>query len=183
MPMDASSEVVSLFRHEVRPGHEDAWEAWTKEVLPIAQRFPGHQGVAIIRPPEGSRVYTIVLHFDTLEHLRGWLDSEIRQALLAKVEPHLTQPGNVEIRPGLEFWLSPPGRKHARPWKQFVLITLVIYPLSVAMTGLTAPILDAVPVLALPPVRALVVAAAIVALMTWVIMPPLTRAVAGWLYE
>lgn len=181
--MDASSEVVSLFRHEVRPGHEDAWEAWTKEVLPVAQRFPGHQGVAIIRPQEGSRLYTIVLHFDTLEHLRNWLDSDIRQVLLTKVEPHLTRPGNVEIRPGMEFWLSPPGQKHARPWKQFLLITAVIYPLSLLMAWIAGLMLDAVPVLASPPVRALVMAAAIVAVMTWGIMPRLTRLVAGWLYE
>ena len=183
MTMRTSSEVVSVIRHDVRPGHEDTYEAWTKEVLPIAQGFPGHQGVAIIRPPEGSRVYTIVLHFDMLEHLRGWLDSAIRQELLRKIEPHLTQPGEVEIRPGLEFWLSPPGQKHARPWKQFLLITVVIYPLSMVMTWIADPIVEAVPALAPAPVRGLLIAAAIVAVMTWGIMPRLTRLVSGWLYE
>ena len=65
------SEVVSVIRHDVKPGHEADYEAWVAEVLPIAESFPGHRGVAIIRPPEGSRLYTIVLHFETLEQLRG----------------------------------------------------------------------------------------------------------------
>jgi uncharacterized protein len=184
MAMSGSSEVVSLFRHEVKPGSEDAYEAWVQEVRPIAQRFPGHQGVAMIRPQEGSHVFTIVLHFDTLEHLRAWLDSDTRQELLRKVEPLLSaQPAEVEIRPGMEFWLSPPGQKHARAWKQFLLITAVIYPVSVLTNWIAQPLFDAVPMLAVPLVRSLIISVALVALMTWAIMPRLTRAVAGWLYE
>jgi antibiotic biosynthesis monooxygenase (ABM) superfamily enzyme len=182
--MSAGSEVVSVIRHEVKPGHEADYEAWIKEVLPIAERFPGHQGVAIIRPPEGSRVYTVVLHFDALEHLQGWLESEVRQRLLERIEPHLTHaPGDVEIRPGLEFWLSPPGQKHARPYKQFLLILSALYPLSLLMAWLMRPFFDAVPMLAQPLVRSFLVMASIVALMTWAVMPRYTRLVAGWLYE
>lgn len=181
--MPARSEVVSVIRHEVRPGHDADYEAWVADVLPIAESFPGHQGVAIIRPPEGSHVYTIVLHFDTLEHLRGWLESDTRRRLLDKVEPFLTHaPGEVEIRPGLEFWLSPPGQKHARPYKQFLLILSALYPLSLGMAWLAQPLFAAVPGLAQPLLRGLLLAAAIVAVMTWVIMPRYTRLVAKWLY-
>ncbi len=182
--MREGSAVVSVIRHEVKPGHDAEYEAWVADVLPIAERFPGHQGVAIIRPPEGSRVYTIVLHFDTLEHLRGWLESDTRHTLLNRVQPYLTHaPGEVEIRPGLEFWLSPPGQKHARPYKQFLLILSALYPLSLGMGWLMQPLFVAMPALALPPVRGFMLAATIVAVMTWVIMPRYTRLVAGWLYE
>ena len=182
--MREGSEVVSVIRHEVKPGHDAEYEAWVAEVLPIAESFPGHQGVAIIRPPEGSRVYTIVLHFDALEHLRGWLESDIRHTLLDKVQPYLSRaPGEVEIRPGLEFWLSPPGQKHARPYKQFLLILSALYPLSLGMAWLLQPLFAAMPALALAPLRGFILAATIVAVMTWVIMPRYTRLVAGWLYE
>jgi antibiotic biosynthesis monooxygenase (ABM) superfamily enzyme len=184
MKMREGSEVVSVIRHEVKPGHDAEYEAWVAEVLPIAESFPGHQGVAIIRPPAGSRVYTIVLHFDTLEHLRGWLESGTRHTLLDKVQPYLThKPGEVEIRPGLEFWLSPPGQKHARPYKQFLLILSAFYPLTLAMTWLVQPLLFAVPALAAAPARVLIVGGAVIAMMTWIVMPRYTRAVAGWLYE
>ena len=185
MRMRSRTEVVSVIRHDVRPGHADDYEAWAKEVLPISQRFPGHQGVAIIRPPEGSgsTTYTIVLHFDTLEHLRGWLESDIRHQMLEKVDPHLTARGEVEIRPGLEFWLSPPGQKHARPWKQFLLVLAVIYPLSLVTSRIADPFFASVPALSPLPLRNLLTAAVVIALMTWIIMPRLTRRVAGWLYE
>jgi heme-degrading monooxygenase HmoA len=55
----------------VKAGSESRYEAWLKEVTPIAQTFPGHRGVNFIRPPKGSRSYTTVLHFDTIEHPRG----------------------------------------------------------------------------------------------------------------
>jgi antibiotic biosynthesis monooxygenase (ABM) superfamily enzyme len=182
--MREGSEVVSVIRHEVKPGHDADYEAWVADVLPIAESFPGHQGVAIIRPPGGSRVYTIVLHFDTLEHLRGWLESDIRHSLLDKVQPFLTHaPGEVEIRPGLEFWLSPPGQKHARPYKQFLLIVSAFYPLTLGMTWLLQPLAAAVPALAVMPVRVAIVGASVIAVMTWVVMPAYTKAVAGWLYD
>ena len=105
--MNEPTEVVSVLRHDVRPGHELQYEAWTREVLPIARTFEGHHGVAIVRPPDGARTYTIVLHFDTLDHLRGWLESDVRQLLLARVQPHLLQPGEVAC---CEPASLPPGR-------------------------------------------------------------------------
>ena len=63
------------------------------------------------------------------------------------------------------------------------LILSALYPLSLAMAWIAQPLFTAVPALAQPFVRGFLVAAAIVAVMTWVIMPRYTRLVAGWLYE
>jgi len=180
--MSGPSEVISVIRHQVRPGQEAAYEAWTREVVPIAQRFPGHRGVAVIRPPEGTRIYTVVLHFDSQEHLRRWLESETRQELLTRIEPDLEHPGEIEIRQGLEFWLTPPGQARARPFKQFLITLSVIYPLTVLVPFAFGPILRAAPFLDILPMRAFLVAVAIVGLMTYVIMPPYTRLAAKWLY-
>lgn len=181
--MSPPSEVVSVIRHTVRPGHEDAYEAWTRDVLPIAQTFDGHHGVAIVRPPDGARTYTIVLHFDTLEHLRSWLESDVRQLLLARVQPHLLHADDVEIRPGLDFWLSVPGHRRAIPRRQFLLALSVIFPLSLLVPLALDPILAWLPGGSVAVVRALAVSAAIVGLMTYAIMPRYTRAVANWLYK
>ena len=185
--MSGPSEVVSVIRHHVRPGSEAAYEAWTHDAVGIAQGFPGHQGVAVIPPPEGSRLYTVVLHFDTLEHLRGWLESETRQTLLQRIEPHLTKPGEVEIRPGLEVWLSPPHdvghERRARPYKQFLVVLSVIYPLSMLVPLALRPLFDAMPPLDRLPVRSLASNLIIIGLMTYVIMPRYTRAVRDWLFE
>ena len=63
------SAVTSVIPHTVRAGSESRYEAWFREVTAIAQTFSGHRGVDFIRPPKGSRTYTVVLHFDTSEHL------------------------------------------------------------------------------------------------------------------
>ncbi len=181
--MSGPSEVVSVIRHQVRAGSEAAYEAWTREAVVVAQAFPGHQGVAVIPPPEGSRLYTVVLHFDTLEHLRGWLESETRQTLLQRIEPHLTGPGDVEIRPGLDVWLSPPHERRARPYKQFLVVLSVIYPLSMLVPLALRPLFDTMPPLDRLPVRALASNLIIIGLMTYLIMPRYTRAVSEWLFE
>ncbi len=177
---DRPPEVVSVIRHVVKPGSEAAYEAWTRGIVPIAQGFAGHQGVTVIQPPPGSREYTVVLHFDSLEHLKAWLESETRRQLLGDIERHLVAPGEVEIRPGLDFWLAAPGAPRARPFRQFLVAWSVIYPLSLLVPALAAPVFGVVP---LPfPVRALVTSGAIVALMTWVVMPRYSRLVARWLF-
>jgi antibiotic biosynthesis monooxygenase (ABM) superfamily enzyme len=180
--VSAPSEVVSVIRHEVRPGGEAAYEAWTQQVVPIAQTFPGHQGVAVIRPADGNRQYTVVLHFDTVEHLRNWLDSDTRRSLLQQIEPQLAMPGEVEIRPGLDFWLSTPGQRRARPARQFLLALSVIFPLSVLVPLLLRPLFVLAPTLDLLILRAFLASVVIVWLMTYVVMPRYTRLVARWLY-
>src|SRR5690349_3299933 len=122
------SEVVSVIRHQVRAGSEQPYEQWVKDVYPVAAAFAGHRSTNVIRPPRGSRLYTIVLHFDSIEHLRGWLESDTRNSLLRRVEPFLESPGQVEIKPGMDFWLPAPGDRRAPAWKQFLLISAVIYP-------------------------------------------------------
>jgi hypothetical protein len=66
----------------VKAGAAAPYESWPQEITPAAQRFPGHQGTIIIRPSEGTDVYTIVLHFDTPQHLQGWLASESPRRLM-----------------------------------------------------------------------------------------------------
>jgi antibiotic biosynthesis monooxygenase (ABM) superfamily enzyme len=181
--MTQSAEVVSVIRHQVRPGHQADYEAWTRQVVPIAQQFEGHHGVAIIRPSDGEHTYTVVLHFDTLDHLRAWLESDVRRRLLAQAEAHLAQPGDIEIRPGLDFWLSMPGQRRAKPHRQFLVALSVIFPLSLVVPVVMQPLFASMPDgVAAPLVRSFVGSAVIVGLMTYVIMPRYTKRVASWLY-
>lgn len=177
------SEVVSVIRHEVRPDSDAAYEAWIREVVPIAQTFPGHQGVVVIRPGDGSRTYTAVLHFDTREHLGDWLESDARRQLLARIEPALLHPGEVEIKPGLDFWIPSPGLRRARPARQFLVALSVIFPLSIIVPLALRPLFALAPAIDVVLVRAFASAAVIVWLMTYVIMPRYTRLVGRWLFE
>jgi antibiotic biosynthesis monooxygenase (ABM) superfamily enzyme len=177
--------VTSVIQHRVHAGATTPYETWLQEIVPAAQRFPGHQGVNIIRPAGGTDVYTIVLHFDTLEHLQGWLGSETRQRLIAAIEPLLASGECVDIKTGLEFWFTPPtpAQPHPPPYKQFLLTLSVIFPLTVLVPWALQPLFQIVPALGLPVVRNLVISALIVGLVTYAIMPRYTRLMAGWLYR
>ena len=94
--------MTSVIRHTVGAGSESRYEAWFRKIAAIAETFPGHRGVDFIRPPKGSRAHTIVLHFDTSEHLERWLSSDARKRLIAEIEPYLEGGDQVEIGTGLE---------------------------------------------------------------------------------
>jgi uncharacterized protein len=183
-PTDAHSEVTSIIRHDVKAEEREGYEEWLQEIVPLAAHFPGHRGVNVIRPAKGATEYTIVLHFDTLENLRGWLDSKERRELIDKAFPRLAGEDRVEINTGLEFWFTPPSKEqHASPYKQFLVTLSVIYPLTIVVPSLLIPAFDRVPFLGNSLVRQFIVDTAIVALITYVIMPRYTRAIAKWLYR
>jgi antibiotic biosynthesis monooxygenase (ABM) superfamily enzyme len=184
-PARGQSAVVCVIRHTIIPGKDVEYEAWLREIVPVAGSAEGHRGVNVIRPHTGSRTYTIALHFDVLEHLEQWLASEVWKRLILKVQ-HLLQEGDdVEIRTGLEFWFRPPdsGQKHAKPYKQFLITLSAIFPLTMLVPWLLTPLFRAAPILRMPGITHFLVATGIVALMTYVIMPRYTRLMAAWLYR
>ena len=176
--------VTTVIRQRPKADAVDRYEAWLKEITPLAQQFAGHQGVNIIRPQNASGAYTIVLHFDTTSNLRKWLESEARQRLIQRIRPLLRDNEDIDIKTGLEFWFTPAaGGMHAKPYKQFLVTLSVIFPLTIVVPWLLQPLLEWVPVLARPVIRHFVIAATIVAAVTYVVMPHYTRLISRWLYS
>jgi antibiotic biosynthesis monooxygenase (ABM) superfamily enzyme len=177
--------VTSVIQHTVRPGAEADYEAWLKKITPIAKRFPGHRGIEFIRPPGGSGTYTIMLRFDTLEHLQDWLRSDVRRELVEEAKQFFERGEKIDIKTGLEFWFTPPtpAQKQPAPYKQFLATLSVVFPLTIVVPWVLLPLFQAVPALGLPGVSNLLVSSVIVGLMTYVIMPRYTRLIAKWLYD
>jgi antibiotic biosynthesis monooxygenase (ABM) superfamily enzyme len=177
--------VTTVIRQRPLPGGAERYEAWLKEIVPIAQTFAGHQGVSVIRPHGNSDAYTIVLHFDTVANLRRWLDSETRIRLIEEIQPFLHEEEKIDVRTGLEFWFTPPeaGPRHAKPYKQYLVTLSAIFPLTLIVPFVLRPLFQGLPLLGIPGISHLIVAAVIVALMVYVIMPRYTRAVSGWLFK
>ena len=182
--LDHVMPVTTIIRQRPKTDAVDRYEDWLKEITPLAEQFAGHQGVNIIRPHDPSDAYTVVLHFDTTENLRKWLESETRQRLIERVRPLLRDDEDIDIRTGLEFWFSPPpGGRHAKPYKQFLVTLSVIFPLTIIVPWLLRPVFAWFPVLTTPGVQHLIVAALIVGTVTWLVMPTYARLIARWLYS
>ena len=71
----------------------------------------------MLRPGPSASTYTVVLRFDHDDNLRQWVESDVRKALIGRVQPLLAREEEVEILTGLEYWFTPPAgeQKRARP--------------------------------------------------------------------
>jgi antibiotic biosynthesis monooxygenase (ABM) superfamily enzyme len=166
----------------VKPGHEAFYEQFLEEIIAAASAFPGHMGVEVFRPQSTSAgEYRIVYRFDTAQHLRQWLDSDEHAAWLERAEPHAIGPVRTRFVTGLESWFtlpSQPGTTPPPPYKMALLTWITIFPLITLLVELSAPLLDDLS----PVLRLAITTAVTVPLMTWVVMPRVTRLLRGWLY-
>lgn len=174
--------VTSVVLHQVAAGMQTAYEAWLDRIIPVAASFRGHRGVDVIRPPEGSRTYTVAIRFDDLDCAQAWFTSDARRALVAEAQPLLQGDETVNTVTGLEFWFDhPKGQKPPRPWKQYLLTLSVIYPLTLLVPLAVHLLIEPLPLLQPRWIERLVVAATIVGLMNFVVMPRYSRFAAAWL--
>jgi uncharacterized protein len=181
-PEARNAPVTTSVTRRVRPGHEAFYEQFLEGIIAAAGGFPGHLGVEVFRPQSAATgEYRTVYRFDTTEHLRVWLDSDEHAAWLERAEPHVIGPVSTSFVTGLETWFTLPGQPWAAPpppYKMALLTWITIFPLITAIVAITGPLLEKLPL----PVRLGITTAIAVPLMTWVVMPRVTRLLRGWLY-
>lgn len=174
-----------IIKHTVRPELQDRYETWLRQIIAAAAQFPGHQGVHVVRPSEGSDTFEISVRFATNDDAEKWLKSDIRRELVSEITSALATDEHVEIKSGIDFWFTPPASKAKQPtrWKQWLITTSVIWPLTMVVPILYEPLFEAFPWLGNWGIRHGVVAGTIVALVVYLIMPRFVRLVANWLFR
>lgn len=180
-PSGGHEPVTVVVTRRVRAGREAAYEAWLERLLSEARTLPGYLGTTVTRPPPGGRDYTSVFRFDTVEHLRGFEESEVRRRALAEVGDLVEADAVWNRLSGLELWFTPPpGTVVPQPsrFRMALVMITVVYGLVFSIGTLVAKVLGAAPV----PLRLLVTIVIEVFLMTYVLMPRLTRWLAKWIY-
>ena len=175
-----------VITHRVKNGHQEGYEAWLEEVGPCCSAYPGFVDSQIIRPVAGlTGTFTVVIRFDTRDHLEAWMGSEVRKRLVEKARPMLAKDDEFYVQSGLDFWFVPDGAKARVPvrWKQFLVTWSAIYPLALFVPLATLPALRALGMAENRYTDTLIVSAVIVALMVTLIMPNYTRLVRHWLFK
>jgi antibiotic biosynthesis monooxygenase (ABM) superfamily enzyme len=179
------SPVTVVVTRRVRAGREADYEAWVAGlVAEVEATLPGFLGAELRAATgrAGSPEYTSVFRFDSVPNLRRFEASDLRAAHLARVGDLVESDAVWNRLTGLELWFSPPaGTVVPQPvrWRMVVLLVAVVYLLVLAFSGLaTALVGDTVP----PAARLFVVIAVEVTLLTYVIMPVLTRRLSRWIY-
>jgi uncharacterized protein len=183
MPHNQSEPTAFIVTHVIKPGAEQRYEDWTREILRAVSSFPGYLGREVVLPSHGDRKYTVIVRFDNNEHLRAWAGSEARREFIGRANDLMEKGDQYEIRTGIDFWFEPKGVKPPKPWKQYLLTTTAVYPLSLIIPKLLAPLFRIAPSLGGALISGLLVSAILTALLTFVVMPRYTRLVSKWLYE
>jgi antibiotic biosynthesis monooxygenase (ABM) superfamily enzyme len=181
LPADAEGPVTTTVTRRIKLGHERAYEEFLDGISGAAKTFPGYLGVEIFRPAGGQGgEYRTVYRFDSPAHLRSWLDSEEHAAWLERAEPHVAGPMRTEFLTGLESWFTLPTQTGAPPprYKMAAVTWVTIFPLITLVVVVSAPLIGRLALVARLAVTTLVT----VSLMTWVVMPRVTRLLRGWLY-
>jgi uncharacterized protein len=169
---------VTVARH-VAHGREEEFEQWLDGILGTASRFPGYLGGGAMRPGKLGDEWHVIYRFETADCLHDWEVSDERRRWLEKGEDLVDEVAISRIS-GLETWFSLPGRTAPAPprWKMFLVTLCAIVPLVFLMNLLIQPHIKAWPLIA----RSLVFSGTLTGLMTWVVMPRMTRLFRRWLY-
>jgi uncharacterized protein len=175
--------VTAIIVHHPR---RDSWleyEGWLVDVGDACRRFEGYLSTDVIRPVGNHTTFTVIIRFAGIAALQTWMQSAVRREFLHRIERVLEKGDRYVVQTGLDFWFTPPTIKPPVPWKQFLLTLSAIFPLTVIVPALLAPVLGAWQGLPAMLIGKLLVAMCIVGLMVYVIMPRYTRRVAAWLYR
>jgi antibiotic biosynthesis monooxygenase (ABM) superfamily enzyme len=162
----------------VRPGCEAEFQQALREFFQTSFTQGGVLGASMLTPLPGSdtREYGILRTFANEAERDAFYESPMfktwdeRAKALTEGEPVHRQ------LHGLEAWFRSPHQPPPR-WKMAVVTLIGVYPTSLFLSFTIGEATHSWPVA----VRSLVVAASMVALLTWVVMPSVTRLLHNWL--
>ena len=180
-----SEPVTVIISEVVSPERLDDYEAWTKGINQDAQTFEGFLAVEVLRPRDNAYAeYVVIVRFDSYDHLRRWVTSSTYQYWMEKSRGLISKRAFRHMTSGLEIWFSPPRNALVRPqpeppyYKKVVLGVLAVYPLILLADALLGRWLEPLP----PRIGLLISVTFVSALLTYPVMPLLTRILDVWLY-
>src|SRR5829696_1864082 len=180
-PAAEEPPVTVLYSRRVKPGREADFEAWAHGIVAASRQFPGHLSASVLDDPS-DREYHVLFSFADRRSLRAWLDSDERRRWLARVGELLEADQGLQQLTGLETWFKLPGSnvptmKPPPRWKMWLVSIIAVYPLVLAFQALVVPTMAGLPF----PLRALMFPLVLLTLMTFVVMPVVTRVLRRWL--
>jgi antibiotic biosynthesis monooxygenase (ABM) superfamily enzyme len=182
----APEPVTVVITRRVKAGREAQYEAWLARLQAEARSLPGYLGVTTQRPAAGGpREYVSAIRFASLPQLRAFETSEMRRRYLAEVSDLVEADAVWRQLTGLEFWFTPPPGtvvpQPSRP-RMALLMIAVVFGLVLSLGALVNAITAMLPLAVPYPVRLLLTITIEVLLMTYWLMPQLTRRLARWIY-
>ena len=180
-PRQEDPPATGVASRRVEPGREGEFEEWISGILAAVKEYPGYLGSDVLRPNNAEDdEYSIVYRFDSGSNLKRWEESAERRRWRDKAGP-LVKEERLRTLTGLETWFTLPSRsgEPAPPRYKMAIVTwLAVFPTVLVIFTLFGPLLNLLPTV----LRTLIFTLTMVTLMTYVIMPRVTRLFSFWLY-
>ena len=175
-----TDEATLVVSRRIRQGREREYEDWLRRITAMAKRFPGFRGATTLVPNEGDpNVRYNVWRFDGKETLDVWKNSPGRIKLVEEVEDYASQ--YFAEATGMETWFSLPnmGAVIAPPkWKMALVTIFGAYFVNLLEQLTLGPFFNPIP----PWQNSLLYIIVLVAALTYVVMPCMSRLLRRWLY-
>jgi hypothetical protein len=175
-----STPVFRVVRRRAKPGCEQAYEALIRGMFDEASRFPGYLSAELIPPESPQGEYQIIQRFATAQDLERWNESVQRAAWHKRLRPVAEGDPEYRLLTGLDAWFAPtpiPAASPPKRWRMTVVSWMGIFPTVTLLLWFVAPLFASLPFL----LRTALITAMVAVIMSYVVMPRLTRWMAWWL--
>jgi uncharacterized protein len=175
-PRNDSVTLISAVR--LRPGSEDHHRYLHQQAVDAASEVGGLVRHELLPAVPGAQPETVaLLTFDTRQNLNRWMSSPLRRQVLNEMSRLSASERSVNVVGGYAGWFHPHTNKQPKRWKQALAVLAGLIPVSLVVTALRVTLAPQLPLL----VSVTLTATANVAMLTWIVMPLITRALDPWL--
>lgn len=173
--LDPVTAVISV---RVDPEHHDEYLELYHQIDDAMSRAPGFVRTEMFEPVPGTQDdHVVVFTFDGRDNLDAWLTSSERRSIIERMQPFIRAPHTINVVGGFGGWFDLEGGREPPRWKQACVVLLALYPTVLAITLIDNWIIPDPP-LAIDVLIGNVIG---VIILTWLLMPPLTRLLRPWL--
>lgn len=178
--------VTTIVRLKPKPGLKKETLNWFNKISDEAAHFNGHLGAEIFEAINDSPQpeFAIIIHFDTYENSMVWERSKERtkHLVLSKTLFDLVKP-KIQLT-GLEYWFETKKDKSAGStpkWKMLIVTVAIIFLFANTLIPWLGHLFKPFRWPAL--VNSLLSIIMMVTLMTYWVMPFITKILSGWLLD
>ena len=163
----------------IKPGCEQEFQAALKEFFARSLTHSGVQGAAMLVPPPGSSSteYGILRSFAGIAERDAFYASPLYLDWKKRVAPLVDGEPEARELHGLEAFFRQDSRALPPKWKMAIATYLGVVPVIMTLARTLGPLIRSWNFV----LYNLLFNACVVTLLTWVVMPLITRALHGWL--
>ncbi len=176
----APEPVTLVLSQKISPCDQEEFERLHENVVERLRQFPGFVGSELLPPVEGIQDdLVVVASFASREDLDRWLESDSRREWLEMIDGLIEGERTLNVVGGFGGWFTAKRSRPAGPkkWKQSIAVFIALFPTVLAITfirGMVAPNMNVVLAVFVGNVLGILI-------LTYILMPPLTRLLDDWL--